>query len=240
MLSKTATTQERPLAFKIPDEVSATKGNLSYFDDVWNDLEGLLRVYQSGAHLYEQGDAATEVLFIGEGLVKLVRLEQDGQEQIVDLRFAGSLIGAATVIVQQPHLVAAVALSNTWVRRIPAGVFRHLMQSNSRLSWDLHQLQSREISNHVVRLTQLGCLSAQQRLEELLWRLIVSQGPAAQLKEVRLQLPLKHQEIAALIAVTPEYLSRMISRMQQKGILMRDKGWLTPTDYKSLWHSEQV
>lgn len=231
--------QDKTVAFRGSEKARPSSDNLNHFDDVWNNIEGSLRVYQTGTQIYKQGDSADEVLFIGEGLVKLVRLEYDGQEQIVDLRFPGSLIGTAPVIVQKPHLVTAVALSNCWVRRIPAGVFRHLMQSNSRLSWHLHQLHSRKISDHVLRLTQLGCLSAQQRLEELLWRLITSLDLAEKNKEVRLQLPLKQQEIAALIAVTPEYLSRLIKRMQQKGILRQEKGWLIASNYENLWHPEE-
>lgn len=232
--------QDKTLAFGGSEKTRRSSDSLNHFDDIWNNIEGSLRVYQTGTQLYKQGDPADDVLFIGEGLVKLVRLEFDGQEQIVDLRFPGSLIGTAPVIVQTPHLVTAVALSNCWVRRIPAGVFRHLMQSNSRLSWHLHQLHSRKISNHVMRLTQLGCLSAQQRLEELFWRLINSLELEEKNKEVRLQLPLKQQEMAALIAITPEYLSRMLKRMQLKGILRQEKGWLIISNYENLWHHEEA
>ena len=55
-------------------------------------------------------------------------------------------------------------------------------------------------------------------------------------KEIRLQLPLKKQEIAELIAVTPEYLSLVVKRMQQQGIIRWNKSWLVIYDFQSLWH----
>jgi len=44
--------------------------------------------------------------------------------------------------------------------------------------------------------------------------------------EMRLQMPLKHWEVAELIAVTPEHLSRVLRQMETEGILRREKGWL--------------
>ena len=46
---------------------------------------------------------------------------------------------------------------------------------------------------------------------------------------------MKQVEIAELIAVTPEHLSVVLKRMEQQGIIRREKGWLIIPDAK--WFS---
>jgi CRP-like cAMP-binding protein len=52
--------------------------------------------------------------------------------------------------------------------------------------------------------------------------------------EIRLHLPLKHWEIAELIAVTPEHLSRVLKRMEREGIMRREKGRTVIVNYQKL------
>ena len=59
-----------------------------------------------------------------------------------------------------------------------------------------------------------------------------------QAKEVKLQTPLKHREIAELIAVTPEQLSRLLKGMEEDGLLRREKGWLILRDVR-MWGSAE-
>jgi CRP-like cAMP-binding protein len=48
-------------------------------------------------------------------------------------------------------------------------------------------------------------------------------------------LLLKNSEIAALVAVTPEYFSRMLKHMQTDGLIRVGKGQLTIPDPQKLW-----
>jgi hypothetical protein len=77
-------------------------------------------------------------------------------------------------------------------------------------------------------------MPAMDRLEGFLRQLILEQepaiGPAELHKSMRLQIPLKLRELAQLIAIAPEYLSRLLRELEQQGTLRRDKGWLIITD----------
>jgi len=194
------------------------------------------QVYPAAIELYQQGSPAQEVYFIDRGLVKLIYLEQDGRELIVDLRSPGWLLGAASAIVQKPHSVTAVTLTRCHLRHIPADLFLSLLKSDTQLSWQLHQMHSHEVCDQVSRVVQLGCLSARHRLEHLLWQLISALELNGAQKDVRLQLPLKHQEIAELIVVTPAYLSRLFNQLEKEGSLQRKKGWLIIPNPEVLWH----
>jgi CRP-like cAMP-binding protein len=57
---------------------------------------------------------------------------------------------------------------------------------------------------------------------------------------IRLQSPLKHLEIAQLIAVTSEHLSRLLNQLEQDGLRRRRKGWVIIQDPRKLWHLPDV
>lgn len=193
------------------------------------------RVYPAAVELYRQGAAADEVLFIERGLVKLTRSEPDGQEFIADLRFAGSLLGGATVIAREPHPLSAVTLARSHLRRVESRVFCRLLQTDAPFSWHVHQLTCHEISHHISRITQLGCLSARQRLEQLFRQLIAAGGAESQRRDVLVRLPLKHWEVAQLIAVTPAYLSRLLNQLELEGVVRRDRKAFAIPDPQRLW-----
>ena len=194
------------------------------------------QVYSAGIELFQQGASAREVYFNARGLVKLVFLGQNGQEMIVGLRSPGWILGAASVILGKPCPLTVTTLTSCHLHRIPADVFLHHLKNDAQLSWYAQITQSLEVYEETAHVAQLGCVSAQNRLEQLLWQFCSVLECNKSQKEIRLRLPLKKQEIAKLIAVTPEYLSLVVKRMQQKGVIRWQKGWLIIYDLQRLWH----
>jgi CRP-like cAMP-binding protein len=193
-----------------------------------------LQIYPSGVELYSQGSSAQEVYFIDRGLVKLIHLCPGGEELIVDLRSSGWTLGAASVILRKPYPVTVSTLSPCYLRRIPQETFLSLMNTNTQLCWHLQQMHSLEVHNKAAQLARLAYLPAQQRFEQFLLDLISALELKESPKGIRLQLPLRHWEIAELIAVTPAYVSRLLNKMETDGFLIRDKGWLIISDLSKI------
>ena len=199
-----------------------------------------LRAYPATVELYRQGSSAEEVFFVERGLVKLTRSEPDGQELIVDLRFAGSLLGGATVIAREGYPLTAVTLTKSHLRRVEARVFCRLLQTDASFSWSVHQLACQEISQYVSRITQLGCLTARHRLEQTFCQLIRADRAEAHRRNVLVRVPLKHWEVAQLIAVTPAYLSRLLNQLELEGVVRRARRAFVIPDPRRLWRWESA
>lgn len=197
------------------------------------------QAYPPGIELYHQGDPAKVVYLIEQGLVKLIRLEENGQELIIGLRYPGWLLGAASVVLQQSYSVMAVTVTACRLRRIQAEEFRQLVRANPELSWSLNRILSCEIYDHVAHTCDLGLHSARKRLEQFLWNLISSTDEIKQQNPLRLQLLLKKSEVARLIAVAPQYLSELLRQLENEGILRREKGSLIVLDRERLWHEAE-
>ena len=193
-------------------------------------------VYPATIQLYRQGSPAEEVYFINRGLLKLVRMEREGHELIIDLRPRGWLLGTAAVITKRQHPVTAITLSESVVQRIPAAVFNNLLETNTQFSAQVHQMQSHEAIDHITHMAVISCLPAEERLAGLLWELAHALELPTSSGEVLLRLPLKHWELAQLIGVTPEYVSRLLKKMQRAGIVRQSKGLMIIQDVQRLWH----
>jgi CRP/FNR family transcriptional regulator len=189
------------------------------------------RPFPAGTDLFQQGFAADEVLLLEEGVVKLIRIEEDGRQLIVSLRSPISILGAAAAVTDEAHTATARTVTACTVRHVPAQAFRELLKTDPAASWQVHEMLSREVCEQAARLSQIACCSSRQRLELALRGLMPEAAGSA--KDVKLQTPLKHREIAELIAVTPEQLSRLLREMEQEGLLRREKGWLILRDIRT-------
>lgn len=219
---------------------SAHSANSGAFD--WGKLDGLgpAQTYPAGMELLRQGARPPDVYLIEQGVVKLIHSDEEGRSLIVDLRFPGWLLGAASVILDEPCLVTAVTLTPCRLRRIRADDFLHLTLTSREWSWGLNQVLSRGVHDQVVHSCGLGLQSARRRLEHFLWKAALSMGGIEGQRPLRLQLPLNHSELAELMAVTESYLSRLLKRLEKAGLLRQDRGWLIIPDPEKLWHSADL
>ncbi|PYS51467.1 MAG: hypothetical protein DMG13_18565 [Acidobacteria bacterium] len=195
---------------------------------------GVIRIYGPGSELLQQGTPADEVYLIHEGAVKLVWAEAKGRETIVGLRWHGWFLGAPSVIAAQPCPTTVVTLIRSVIERIPAESFRSRLQTDADLAWKVHQIHSRELSEQINWLGELACCSARSRLANLLRRLITSGETPAAGANARVRFPLKKKEMAELIAVTPEHLSRLLHALCKEGHVKFRNGWIIIPDPQAL------
>ncbi len=113
---------------------------------------------------------------------------------------------------------------------------RDSLMIDVQFSWQIQQSQSRETNEQISRIAQLSCHTARQRLEQLLWDLCSALASDKSRNQVKIEVPLKQWEIAQLIDVSPEHLSRMLRQLEEAGLIRRNKGWLVVDDTERLWH----
>lgn len=191
-------------------------------------------VYPRGIKLLQQGAPVNDVYFFDSGSAKSVYLDHSGGEIILALSLAGSMVGAASVIAQQPSPVTVATLSRCRLCRIPAEEFLRLVKNDPQFAWYLQKEQSREINRQVLRNVELGCHTARQRLERLLWEMTSVPDTVKSREGLEVHLPMKYWEIAELVSVTREHLSRLLKQMQQEGLILRRKDWLIIPDRMKL------
>jgi CRP-like cAMP-binding protein len=195
---------------------------------------GAVRNYASRSELFQQGTPADDVYLIREGMVKLVWGESTGKQTILRLRLSGSFIGIPAVVTGQPYLTSAITLVPSVLERIPAEKFLQRLQTDPDFTWKVHQIQSREVHEQLNWLGEMACCSARSRLRNFFWRLTEACKVQKDGKKSRVRLPLKQKEVAELIAVTPEHLSRLLHELSRDGLLQLRRGSIVIPDPQAL------
>jgi len=176
--------------------------------------------------LFGQGEPAGDVYLIRRGAIKLVWTDIEGRETIVGLRWPGSFLGLPAIIAGLPNPATAVTLAPSTVEQISGGLFLQMLRADALLAMRVHEAQSREIVEQMLDLGELAIVSAKMRFISLLQRLTCSVSSQVCLPDGRLRLPLKKKELAALLAVTPEHLSRMLNELASEGVIAVNRQWI--------------
>jgi CRP/FNR family cyclic AMP-dependent transcriptional regulator len=199
-------------------------------------LHGLssAQVFPKGIELFSQGRLLQEVLYIEHGWVKISRVDGDGHERILQLACGGTWLGTAAVIARVPSPASAVTCTRTRLARMPADAFLRLLQQDSSVSRQIHEMHARAICWQIGRLVQLSSLTSRERLARIIRHFIAALNLQPTSHGIRLNIPLRQRELAQLILVTPEHLSRLLTEMQRKGVIRREKGWVVVPDVRRL------
>jgi CRP/FNR family transcriptional regulator, cyclic AMP receptor protein len=196
---------------------------------------GPLQIYPAHTEILRQDTPSNAVYFLNQGLVKLTWVDHAGHEVIAGLRRQQWIIGAPSVILDKPYSFTITTLIQCSLRCISANNFLHLVKINSEFSFHMLRMLSQEIFNHAKQLVMLGCIPGIERLKNLLFQLITDMRLQTELhKKITIALPFKHKELAQIIAVTPEHLSRLLNKLEKQGIIKREKDSLILLDSVSM------
>lgn len=186
---------------------------------------GELKDQPPGTELFTQGHPIRHIYLIERGVVKLTHTDMAGHEMIVVLRPSGRMLGATSVILDNPAPASAVTLTACQVRCLSAEVFSSLLENDIEFLHQVLHAISQNSYEQTIHLSQLGTVSARSRLAYLLLQFIPDSAQD-QGGEIRLKLPVTKADLARLLAISPEHLSRKLGELEKMGIIRRSKGWI--------------
>jgi CRP/FNR family transcriptional regulator len=161
--------------------------------------------------LYIERDDADVVYGLIDGFVRETRTLPDGRTQGIRLACPGDLLGTE-VLAQLPYQCTAEALTDCRVCRISRAEIAALHLDHPEQGLQLSAALGREAAELRESILMVGTLSAEERVEALLDRLMGSVPPGEWLK-----LPMSRAELAEFVGLAPETVSRVIHRLARAG-----------------------
>ena len=189
--------------------------------------------------LFQQDDPIRNIYLLEKGIVKLTRVEANGAESIGELRFGGTLLGAASALANVPVPLSAFTLTECKVARMSVADFLHLEQSNRAFSHALLVFVSQQKGEQSIRYARRAMFSARAQLAHLLLLLRREFGEVRN-GEMRLASPLTKQDMAGWIGITPQHLSAILREMKRDGLLAEENGWIIFRDLKRLTYEAET
>jgi CRP/FNR family transcriptional regulator, anaerobic regulatory protein len=166
--------------------------------------------------LYRAGEPLVALHAIRTGSLKSVTVVEDGREQITGYHMAGDIVGLDG-LGQALHSCDVVALEDSEVCSLPIARLGDLAQQ-PRLLQGLFEVMARDLRRGRDLIVLLGSMRADERLATFLLNLAQRQ----QLRGVsprELSLRMTREEIASLLGVKLETVSRVFSRLQAEGLI---------------------
>lgn len=185
----------------------------------------------TGERLYAEGEPCHYFYLVHRGILKLFKSSPDGTERIVELIRDKQMFGEDAMFVGE-HSMYADALEPTQLIAFECAAFTTLMQGNAELCFRMLTEMSRRSKKLIDEIGKLTLQGAIQRVAEYL----IETGKYSDLSStIRVNLP--KYVIASRIGVSPETLSRIITKFRSKGMIDCNKGSIM---LKNVAHLQQV
>jgi len=167
----------------------------------------------AGTVLSQEGMDVEFVHYLKNGLVKRMAHSEEGKEILINLQGPDSFVGAFPVLLHEASSTKTIALTHTTMLSISASDFRRLHAHDcSCASW-MSRVLSRELRISLEHHLLLKIPQARRRVE------LFFSGILPSYTNDPLPSMLKQFEIAQLLNITPEHLSRILRQLHKEGMV---------------------
>ncbi len=191
-----------------------------------DDFAGLLAIatvqhYGKGDFVFHSGAPGSNVYFLRSGKVKIHQLSPLGREVILWFCFAGEIFGLAEVARGGGRVVNAQACEPSEVLAVAQEKFRGFLDHHPRIAMLSMQVLSSRLRVLGEMFVNLVSDDVNTRVAKLILRLSARYGTRVG-KEVFLNIPLTHQEIADMVGTSRQTVTSALSALKRRGVLSID------------------
>ncbi len=174
---------------------------------------------------YEAG--GTDLFFVLRGHVRVVINAASREVILRDIR-DGEFFGELAAIDQSPRSAGIVAITDTLVARMPAGVFRRVVHEHPDVCDQLLQTLVAQIRTLANRANEQSNLGVRQRLYAELLRL--ARAPVGGNGHLVVSPPPTHAELAARVSSHREAITRELNALARGKLIERRRGAIVLLD----------
>lgn len=151
-------------------------------------------------------------------MVGVRKVDAEGNSILLGISFPGDTLGYRSLLVGGEHHVSAEALKPTTVCFIDKATVRTLLDQNPALGLQYlrRAVEAADVAEE--KFLQSVTLSVRARFAHLLLVLKERYQTESKTDDFTLELPLSRQDLAAMIGIRPETMSRTIKQLENDGI----------------------
>jgi len=174
--------------------------------------------YPAGSVLFVDGQTPRGVYLLCKGRVKVAMTSKDGKSIILRIVESGELIGLNSVITGKSYEFTAETLEPCQVNFLHRDAFLKLMHEHHEVLTNVTEQLSSDYGAACVQIRSLAlCRTAEEKVARFLldWS---AKGRETN-QGIRMNLPLTHEEIAQIIGVSRETVTRTLSELKSKSLI---------------------
>ncbi|PKM85941.1 MAG: Crp/Fnr family transcriptional regulator [Firmicutes bacterium HGW-Firmicutes-12] len=197
------------------------------------EQRGIKRTYPKKSIPFVEGQGSDGIYIILSGLIKVMKLHDDGREKTLAILGPGEILGEMTLTEETLRSATAEALELTTVLAISREDFLGLLAEMPELSYRIINLLSTRLRQTNQQIEELIFLNARSRVINNLLNLVHKQGMH---KNGSFYLPIKltHSELAKLIGVSRETVTKVFAELQDNNLIYLDGKEIHITNLEAL------
>jgi CRP-like cAMP-binding protein len=179
-----------------------------------------LRQFARGEDMFRTGQPCNEFHVTVSGQVKLFAISPAGQEKIIEIVGPGNSFAEALMFVRRPYIINAQALTETLLLSVTHDAVLREIQGDAQFCMRMLAGLARRLHGLVTDVQAYSLHSGVERVIGYLMRDLPEDGGEG---AASVLLPVSKASIASRLSMTPEYFSKVLRELEDKGLIEVDK-----------------
>ncbi|NIK12049.1 Crp/Fnr family transcriptional regulator [Alkalibacillus almallahensis] len=192
------------------------------------------RDMKKGNVVFHQGEARDAVFFVISGLIKIYKVSESGQEQVINFIHSNDMFPHVGFFDDSPYPATAVTLTDTHLLAIPIEAFENLLIQKPKISIKVMRVMGKKILDLQSRVQQISTKTVFERTVSMLIQLTDELGENETSGEITLNLPITNTDLANMVGVTRESVNRTFNQLKKSNIITYDRNYVIVHDYEAL------
>ncbi|HXZ67624.1 MAG TPA: helix-turn-helix domain-containing protein [Alphaproteobacteria bacterium] len=175
------------------------------------ELPGFSMPFERDSEVFGEGEPADFAYKVISGVVRTLRVLDDGRRQISAFYFPGDIFG---VEIGEEHANSAEAVTTVEIALVRQSALLKRTGENPAAACELWAQTSQELKRARSHLVLLGRQTACERVANFLLQMSGRQN-----NDESVSLPMSRTDIADYLGLTIETVSRTLSQMERKGAI---------------------
>ncbi len=170
--------------------------------------------YPKKSIIVNQGEDVNHLYFINKGLVEYTSITEDGTEELVEILGDGNLFCLQSIFGRNPSIGSFITLEDSLISSISISLLKSYIDIHKNLAIELLEELSK-ITNGLTRQIFGQRLSAEERIEEIIYYLAEYYERRKNNSINRITIPLSQMELAKIARTTRVTVAKVLSKLRR-------------------------
>lgn len=175
--------------------------------------------YGPSEEVFRQESLCEGLLCIAHGSLVLRKTNPQGDSVLIGMVESGHTVGYRSYFNHRHHSEQAETLESSIICLVPNGAVERLLTSNTQLGMSFAHSMAADLRDIQQALLDSVVHPVRARVARLLQLLVDRFGEGSENGQIRLHLPFGRQEMANLLGIQRETVTRTLNAMQCDGVL---------------------
>ena len=209
---------------------SSSKGmnqNTGNFDDLL--AHKVVKSFSSKQLVYREGDTPRFIYYLHSGKVKIVKINKEGKEVVLELCKEGDYFGYWGVLEDLNHTETAEIIEDSVIWQIPKEDFNSILNTNAEVSGKFLKLLSKNLLIKEKKILELAYESVRKRVANSLVAMSDVYG-----EDDSFSMKMPRELIASMAGTSVETAIRMLTEFKKDNLIAVKSSEIKILDYEKL------